>query len=517
VRRASVLAFASILACGGERARPFAAQEARPFESIRYDEVVMKTTHNAYASDEPLFDQLVYHRIRSLELDVHVAKSGARAPASDWFVYHEDLPFFRGSSCTMLSDCLAQIGAFHRAVPSHEVVTLFVDLKDAVSAGHDAADLDRALDTLGDDAILTPRELVARCPGATTLRSAVGGSCHFPGLSELRGRIIVAVTGGSTCNRSSHVSAYARDGARAFLAPDLDGDCPIESYDDRPDVAFLNVRYGERSRVEAVRARGLVARVYRGGLAGGLDTAAELGAARASGAQLLATDRVNEDADAWSTTSTASGWPFLCAGRDGFTEPSDLFSLRARSGDIGDTHDSLYFASDRDEGAATWSAFVSVPSSHVEREAKGCLVARASDAPDAESVALCRPFDEAPPRLVVRRERGGASTTTEMAPIAGVARDTAAFLRLTTTPRVGGTDVTAEASLDGKRWQRVGDASLAIALPLHGVAVASHGSSPVRAIFGNVTKNAQPMRVPSFASHAAIGGASGEIFDGVAR
>src|SRR5690349_15338941 len=43
----------------------------------RLDEVRAKSSHNSYERDEALFDQLVYHRVRSIELDIHVAKGPA--------------------------------------------------------------------------------------------------------------------------------------------------------------------------------------------------------------------------------------------------------------------------------------------------------------------------------------------------------------------------------------------------------------------------------------------------------
>jgi hypothetical protein len=528
MRHAAVLAIASslaLVACGNDHPGPLAPSLAplgdRPLEAVTYDEVVMKTSHNAYASDEPIFDQLVYHRIRSLELDVHTGKSGERAPPSNWFVYHADLPFFRKTSCQLFTDCLAQIAAFHRAVPEHEVVTLFVDLKDGFSPGHSAEELDRTIDAaLGHETIVTPRDLLAHCPSAPTLRGAVSSQCRFPDLAALRGKIIVAVTGGTLCDGDSHVSAYAERAMErlAFVAPNVGGECPIERYDARPEAIFFNMRLSEKRWAQAVRSRGLVARIYKGGLAGGLDTPAELAAARASGAQLLATDRVNADADTWSTTCSARGWPFLCAGRDAFVEPGNVFSLRARSGDIGDTRDSAFFAFERGEGAALWSAFVSVPSSHVERDAKGCLMVRASEAPDAASVALCRPFDDGAPRLVVRAARGQASATTEMQPIAGAAAEAPAFLRLFMAPAGADTEVVGEASLDGRTWSRVGAARVAGSLPLRGVSVASRGADAVKAIFGNVVHSSSgAMRAASFGSQVAIGGATGEIFDGVAH
>jgi hypothetical protein len=302
--------------------------------------------------------------------------------------------------------------------------------------------------------------------------------------------------------------------------------------------------FDERRRARDVRERGLVARIYSDGIAGGLDSPADFAAALAAGAQLLATDRVNEGTDPWATTSSAYGWPFRCAACNGApSEPSDLVTVGAASGDLGAAEDSFFYAYDREAGASagsgsgsgagaeTWSAFVSVPSSHVERDAKACIMARASDAPGAANAAVCRPFDEGPPRLQIRARAGGPTTSVDLGPLPGLSAETPAFLRLALAPsrtasegasgarRQATTDVRAEASADGERWFTIGRATVPGELPLRGLAVSSRGGAPVRAIFGGVKRwsgrGLTAYRAESFASKEAIGaGATGEAFDG---
>lgn len=493
-----------------------------------YDRAVQKSTHNAYERYEPIFDQLAWHRVRSVELDIHVAKAGANAAAGEFFVYHDDKPFFRDTSCTMFSDCLGQIAAFHRAVPRHEVLTLWVDLKDDFATGHAPADVDAAVvKALGRDAVVAPEDLVARCPGAATVRSAVTGSCAFPTLSELRGKVIVAVTGGTQCDAASHVSRYAGADATArlaFVAPNIDTTCDATAYDALPSVVFLNMSFDERARAKDVRARGLVGRIYKGGLPGGLDTGPDFADARAAGAQHLASDKVNAEADGFATTASALGFPLQCDDcGPPRVETASLIGLRAESGDIEGAADSFYFAGEDDASTApvTWTAFVSVPSSHAEEFAKGCLMARASEEPGAANVALCRPFDNHPPRFQVRATSGAATTTTEMASPSGVVVETPAFLRLTLTPKGTTTAAHGEASVDGMTWSTVATASIAGGLPQRGLAVSSHGSpTRVKALFGNVVKTrgneSTPYKAAQLPSRRAIGAAAtGDVFDGV--
>jgi hypothetical protein len=262
---------------------------------------------------------------------------------------------------------------------------------------------------------------------------------------------------------------------------------------------------------------------------GGLDTPADFAAALAAGAQLLATDRVNAGVDPWSSTSSKRGWPFRCAScgaGDGPSEPGDLVAVGARSGDVWDRADSFFYAYEDDASPATWSTFVSVPSSHVEPFAKECLMARASEDAAAPNVALCRPFDGAPPRLQVRDAFGGPTTMVEMQAPEGLSAESPAFLRLALAPGAGtpgATEAVAEGSVDGRAWSTIGRARVDASLRLRGLAVSSRGAEPVRAVFGGVTRareGASPVHygASSFPAKKAIGrAAAGEAFDGLIK
>ncbi|HEX7603789.1 MAG TPA: hypothetical protein VF316_19355, partial [Polyangiaceae bacterium] len=41
----------------------------------RYNEVQAKSIHNSYDREEPIFDQLLFHRTRSVEVDIHNGKT----------------------------------------------------------------------------------------------------------------------------------------------------------------------------------------------------------------------------------------------------------------------------------------------------------------------------------------------------------------------------------------------------------------------------------------------------------
>lgn len=500
-----------------------------PGPDVPYSQVVQKSSHNSYEREEPLLDQLLYHRIRSVELDVHVSRRGSAELDGDWFVYHEDLPFFRDTSCATASTCLAQIAAFHRAVPRHEVTTVFVDLKDGFSPGHMPADLDAVLArSLGREAIFAPADAMKRCPGATSLRDALAGTCSFPTLAELRGRVVVAVTGGSACDASSPVRSYGADSALerlAFLAPNVDAACPVSTQDADPNgPVFANMDWNARGQVADVKARGFVGRIYRGGIIGGLDTRAELETARAVGAVHLATDKASFEADAWATTHGAQGFPFACEGCSAFAEAADVLGVRASTGDLWSREDSGFFAlADDTDDAETWTSLVSVPSSHVEPFAKACLVARASEAADAPYASVCRTFDRHPARMQVRAVAGGETTSVDAPPIAGFAAEVPALLRLVVAPETSRTTVRAEVSADGASWVTIGTTTLAGSLRARGVAVSSHQPKPVKALFAGMTRakaGGAPtaLGLAALSARKGIGAASsGEVFEGVFR
>lgn len=276
-------------------------------DEVRFDRRRHPTVHNAYEQREGLREQLDRRGVRSLELDLHAGKTGRRAPRGEWLVYHRDFPGLDGTSCRTLSECLAHVEAFHRATPMHEVITLFLDMKDGFGdAAHrpDALD-DRLRASLDAAALWGPTQALARCPGAATLRDAVTGACGWPTMGELRGRVVVVLTGAGLCQRRSRLDDYVAGGAdahrrAAFVAPNLDGSCTFSPHADAaPHAVFFNLDVQSLAQARHVAAAGLVGRAYHGGLTGGLDDAPTWRFAARSGAQFLATDRLDPARYPW--------------------------------------------------------------------------------------------------------------------------------------------------------------------------------------------------------------------------
>ena len=81
------------------------------YNTLRFDQVVRKHTHNSYQRDESLFDQALYNMVRSLELDIHLSKDG-HTEQGNWFVYHTTKQE-SDTTCRTLSDGLARLSRYH--------------------------------------------------------------------------------------------------------------------------------------------------------------------------------------------------------------------------------------------------------------------------------------------------------------------------------------------------------------------------------------------------------------------
>ncbi|WP_394847891.1 Ca2+-dependent phosphoinositide-specific phospholipase C [Pendulispora brunnea] len=514
-----------------------AAAQVAKLKGVRFNQVQQKATHNSYVRDETIFDELVYHRVRALEFDLHIDRSGHATTGRDWFVYHMFAAPYEDTQCVRLSDCLRAVKTFHDAFPQHEVVTLWLDLKDDFAPnGHEASDLDEAIGRVfGEDAVFRPRDLMRACPGAKNLREAVSdehplGKCAWPETKDLRGKVIFALTGGAACARGTKLDTYLGEGEAdrmAFIAPDLDATCTFPEYARRPNVVFFNADAENAWRTEEVHRAGLVSRVYGGGtMGGGLDDPFQWNAARAHRTNFLATDRVNAEVDPWaSTTQTKTGWPFLCllmGCEPNQVEEGELVGVSVESGDIDGTSDSFYFVESEPASSAsnateatTWSSAIAVPSSNVERWAKGCIMARATRDADSPYFAVCRPADNGRIRVQYRVTKGGPTTELEAPRPAGLSAESTFFARLELSSTGGETTASSSASTDGTNWVPIATRSFATSLAHQGLAASSHGSSAVRFLFGNLKRGAESMGTKSFAAGERIGGAlRGDVFRG---
>jgi hypothetical protein len=542
-----------------------ASPAQRAQHATRYDEMQAKASHNSYERSESLFDQLVYHGVHGLELDIHTGK-GSAAPAGDFYVYHADVPTFDKTSCSRLSDCLRVLRAYHDAFPSHEVVTVFIDRKDDWDSAtkHGPDDLDALVrSSLDPQTIFEPRDLLRACPGAKTLREAVGAGaigssgtsgtsgtsgggadpanarCAFPTLASLRGKFVFGLTGGHTCVNNSELLRYVGDdaGKRAlFIAPEVEAACPIERYDAVSSAIMLNLSGANASFARDVQARGLLSRVY------GAD-GERFGIARRAGGNFIATDAVNAlDAPA-SVTATRGGYPFACkdGACDSDTEHGNVIGMSVRSADLNDTGGDSFFSASTSAASSllpdgtsrdvTWQAAISVPGSHADPDAKGCLMARESLDADSPYFAVCRPAGDQPMRVQFRSRKGGATSTVVGTAPAGFANDNLFFARMrvqritsaTANAPANATAVavrlTGDVSVDGRSWTSVASVDFSAPLVQQGLSATSHtNGSAVHFVFGNVTREdasgAHVLGARDLAWTARVGANEGVLWDG---
>lgn len=363
---------------------------------VRYNQVQQKSSHNSYQRQEALIDQLTFHRVRSIELDIHNGKKGHDTRDNDWLVYHDKGD--RGTTCNRLSDCLDELGAFHDANPDHEVVTVFVDLKNDWEAGRMPLNLDDQLTRLrhmGRGAIVTPSDVRDLCtrPSNVDLLTAVTGDCAWPTLDQLRGKFMFVLTGDT-----SRLDAYHPNGGDiAFIAPQVD-DIDLAAL--RTDVIFYNHKDPDADLAQKVFDAGLVLRLYDlgGVLDSDLEGFVEFSEARGSMAHHLGTDHVNYLEDPWARTHSDRGFPFdylLEERPETLSEGGNVLSVKVESGEIKGGKDSFHFAYLENPGVVgTWDAQVSTANSHIEDKGQGCLMARENLSSNSPYFAMCRYADD---------------------------------------------------------------------------------------------------------------------------
>ncbi len=485
-----------------------ATSTGEPAIGLRYDQVRQKSAHNSFQRDESLLDQLVYHRIRSLELDVHHSASFAAEIPGDWYVYHIDV-VDDDSHCRTLSQCLGLLAAFQRAQPEHEVLTLWIDLKDDFIADHQPADLDARLTAALGATLLRPAELLALCPGAATLQQAVTSrGCGWPELSTLRGRVLVALTGGDLNDPDGALATYVGADATqraAFVAPDLDDAATLQ---DHPEAVLHNLALADVGLAAAVRDAGLVSRVWV------LDDLADWNAAQQAGAQHLASNKVNAAEDPWASTTNAGGWPFRCLVDcdEPSREPTPILALRVDSGDQWGGADDAAFAHLPAPGVSALTALLAVPSSHVEPWAKACLAARQGLAADAPYLAICRPADDHPLSVQFRPTAGANTKSSDLPQISGLDIETPVFARLELGP-----DALCARGLgspDGVVWTLLAEQCFAAPLTHLGITGSSHDAGELRLLFADLQLTTRgPLAAGDF-TVSPLGAATGSVAEG---
>lgn len=453
-----------------------------PYETLRYNEIRQKSAHNAFQQAEGIYDQVVYWRIRSLELDLHRSKLGHGSLRDDWYVYHG--LHNPNTSVHRLSDFLRLCRGIQRAIPRHEVITVFLDIREEFhktpSASQSGDALDRLLlGALGEGSILRPGDLMDAAPGATDLRDAVT-TAGWPRLAELRGKFVFVLTGAADVLRT-YPGARSPHDCVAFVSGKVEKRSDVPG--DDPDVVFFNMSDRDVRLSRAVEAAGLVGRAYY------INDEARWRLALEHGCHHIATDHVNAREDGWSQTMRPkTGFPFqkLTGRTPSVSEPGATCGVWARSGDIWGEVDSFFYQH-ADCGEAPdnrYEVYVAGANSHGDDWLKGGVIARTSLAGDAAYFGVFRIAEHHRLRVQYRVADGGTTVARERSLGSGVLyEDTLMFVRL----HVGGGGHRARAwgSVDGLSWTEIASFEFDRPLRYQGFGVSSHReSSGTKFLFG---------------------------------
>jgi len=500
--------------------------------TLTYDRIEQRSIHNAYLSNVALLDQLIYYRVRNVEIDLRadpaVNPYAGASDVNDWHVYHAAVPGSQGRG--KLSDYLRILRAFHDATPEHEVITLTLELKgDDLGSAAPAFDphgrhrtpdgLDARLRQQLGPNLFTPADLMRRAPQARTLLEAIQ-LAGWPTVEELRGKFIITIheynwRGDPRPYPAPHPwvtwrtkSMWEYSGpsgehalARAaFIAPLF-----LWKRDDDMLAVPWAIFHTELKEDPGAGLHGLERaaairrnpRLARSILRSSDNDAGPSSFYASEGAHLnfLLTDHVDWHETPWVRTHNRFLYPFAPAGAIGDAawvadgplatarERQHLIEIAVRSGDIDGNADNFVFAYETDPARArtVWSGFVSVASdtAEVPRHAKGCLMARQSTDPGAPFFAVARHGDDEQLQIHWRLAQGGG---TQFAAThfpyggEGLHGEDAIFVRLVMTPTSnGGVRVEGEGSLDHRQWHRIGDpVTFSHWLPLQGIAACSN-------------------------------------------
>lgn len=455
----------------------------------RYNEVRQKSAHNSFQKMESVLDQMVYHRIRSLEFDFHNSKATRSSLKGDWYVYHINV-VDANTSCDRLSDCLKLLRAFHDATPGHEPVTVWLDIKTDWRSGQNPAELDALLNArIGRDNIYAPRELSDGCAGQSQLRSVVrDAACGWPLLEDLRGKFLFVLTGSDSRLYAYSGSDATADSRSAFIAPGLSSAAQVGV---RSYVVFYNMSDSNRHLGDDVQSAHFVGRAYY------INDSGKWSDAVRYRVNHIATDKVNYHQDSWARTHNALGWPFECFLEDcGKRAPTDnVITLNAKSDDIWGSSDSFGFLYDKDQSNGTWTALASSVSSHTEDWSKGCVMARASLSAKSAYLAICKPGDDHKLRVQYRKSFGSSTSRTDIdlgraATDEGITLDDESRLFLKLRVSDSGKCATGYGSYGGDTWVAIKSFCFSDRLAYQGLAASSHNTGKwIKFHFSGVTKN----------------------------
>lgn len=463
-----------------------AKPEVTPYDELKLNQIRARGSHNSYQRDEDIADQLVFWRLRHVELDLHTSRErgpypvvgfiSEAAPNGDWWVYHVSYPF-EDPNVRTFSDGLKLLAGFHKAVPQHEVTIVALDIKNHFeSPQHTPAKLDALILKYLPGAVWTPRNFLDTLKKPTKLQD---GSGKWPLIKDLRGKFIFILTTGDL-KAGSQLAQYIAGGAgnrTCFVAPEISSKDAITDPLNK-DVVFFNTTVDNAPVLgPAVFNAGFISRAY------GANDQAKFDKAKAAKSHLIGTDNVNTDKDPWSRTHNTHGWPFQPVTSsivipDTLVEAGSIYQIIAQSGDVYGSEDNGLFPHAvplalTGRQTVTYTFAVAVPSSHVpDKNGKAGIMVRAALGDRAANFAVLRVADNNEPRVQVRKKAGASTDQYKLNNDTTISGESWMFLQLKLSN--GGKTAEGLTSYDGTTWVSLHKETFAEPLVYPGIVCSSH-------------------------------------------
>lgn len=490
---------------------------------VRYNQLLMKSSHNSYSRDESIVQQLAFHRCRVLECDIHIGQTGRTTVSGSWYVYHIDI-IDTTTSVRTFNDYLKELKAYHNSFSNHDIITIWIDSRDTFISGHSASDLDTAISNILGANVFKPADLQG---SYSSLQEAVG-AVGWPQMCDLRGKFMFVMAenansyiagGGSTCFKSITASGVSDVTAAA-----------------NSNVVFFNqggYDSTQKSIFTAVFNNGFIGRRWTVNSSSDWNDCIYPNVTNNAYVHQIATDYINYHSSTWSCTHNNNGYPFksitgsdssTCVSDDGPWIGIDAYVSNGGGGDFDGTSDNIHFlyqniAQPASGTTYTWTAIICNCNSHVDNWSKCGIIARASLASNSPYFGIVLPSDDYNqdnsrcPRYQYRTTSGGSTSKgyvlipPTLGSSSGITNEYRFYAKLTLYWNGTDTVCTAYASHDGSTYTSIYQKTIAGWLPYHGICGSPHDSGNtfddgcrISYGFGNLKKNGVLQTVSNFTS-----------------
>jgi hypothetical protein len=246
-------------------------------QEVRFNNNYSVACHNCYEKKLATNLREVFNYTKTIEIDIWnenfglglIARILGKSMDGNWYVKHK--PQQRGNKNTVggsFRDCLLEIKTWSDANPEHDVITIFIDKKQAWirEKGKGPADLDHLLlSVFSKNDIFTPADLLQ---DKASLKEAA--LTNWPPLDSLKGKFVFVITDGTFMNLRRPLNDYMnsqKEAAVCFVSPRIDNEKKIWklkgfSEENAQNVVFYNLKDEHGNLAEKINALECITRVY---------------------------------------------------------------------------------------------------------------------------------------------------------------------------------------------------------------------------------------------------------------